>query len=144
MFNKVEKRAIKKQEEILEDYLDTYGDVIEDCQNFFRAYNRRNLYEMSIYAGNIRYRLQYAEILGKINELEKIITGKLVECDEDSFKFYITGKINYLLFHEFKRQKNGNIINTGKTYKKKFNLPRREEIEELIPLHTGGDVAKEK
>lgn len=137
MFGKAEKRAIKKQEEILEDYLDTYGDVIEDCQNFFGAYNRRNLYEMSIYAGNIRYRLQYAEILGKISELEKIITGKFVECDEDSFKLYITGKINYLLFHEFKRQKNGNIINTGKTYKKKFNLPRREEIEELIPLHTG-------
>ena len=144
MFNKVEKRAVKEQAEILGKYLDTYGTMLEMCQQFFQSYNKLDLYMMAIYAGDIHCMLQYAEVLGKINKLEEIITGKLVECDEDSFKFYITGKINYLLFHEFKRQKNGNIINTGKSYKKKFNLPRRIVIEEIIPLHTGGDVAKEK
>mgnify|MGYP003302923199 CR=1 FL=1 len=33
---------------------------------------------------------------------------------------------SFILFNEFKKQRNGNIINTGKSYKKKFNLPRRD------------------
>ena len=143
MFGKAEKRALNKQKIILQDYLHAYGDMLESCHNFFRAYNKLDLYEMSIYAGNINFMLKYASVIGHITELEKIITGKYVECDEDSFKLFITGRIDYLTFHEFKKQKNGNIINTGKSYKKIFKGLERRDIQEGY-INLTFDVAKEK
>lgn len=143
MFNKVEKRAIKKQMELLQDYLNAYGDMLESCNNFFYAYNKLDLYEMALYAGNINFILKYANIIKQITELEKIITGKFVECDKSSFKLFITGMTDYILFHEFKNQKNGNIINTGKSYKKIFKgLERRDVQAGYVKLTF--DAVKEK
>lgn len=147
MFGKTEKRAMEEQKEILQNFLNDYGIVLEECQRFFKSYRTLNLYVMEIAAGNIHAILskKISSTISELNKLERIITGKYVECDMDSFNFFITGKINYLLFREFKKQKNGNIINTGKSYEKKFKgLERKDVIEEIIPLHTGGDVAKEK
>lgn len=140
MFNKVEKRALEEQKEVLIFFLDAYGRVLECCLDFNKAYKKLDLYSMGIYAGNIHGLLQRtAEVIRKINSFERIITGKYVECDRDSFNLFITGKIDYLLFHEFKKQKNGNIINTGKIYKKKFNLPRRD-----VPLISVEDLEVSK
>lgn len=147
MFGKVEKRALAEQKDILQNFLNDYGLILEECQRFFRSYRTLDLYVMEIAAGNIHAILskKIPPTINELNKLEKIITGKYVECDMDSFNLFITGRIDYLLFREFKKQKNGNIINTGKSYEKKFKgLERKDVIEEIIPLHTGGDVAKEK
>lgn len=147
MFNKVEKRALEEQKEILQGFLKEYGYILEECQRFFKAYRTLNLYLIEISSSNIHAVLnkKMAPTIEEINRLERIITGKYVECDMDSFNFFITGRTDYLLFHVLKKQKNGNIINTGKSYEKKFKgLERKDVLEEMIPLHTGGDVAKEK
>ena len=147
MFNRVEKRAVEQQKEILQNFLNDYGYILEECQRFFKAYRTLNLYTLEICAGNIHAILNQRTVptINTITKLERIITGKYVECDMDSFNFFITGRIDYLLFHVLKKQKNGNIINTGQSYEKKFKgLERKDVIEEITPLHTGGEVAKEK
>lgn len=127
MFNKTEKRALEEQREILKEFLENYGTVLDACQSFFHVYRSLDLYSMSIYAGNIHGLLKRTgETIRDITSLERIITGKYVECNKDSFNAFITDKTDYIIFNEFKKQRNGNIINTGKSYKKKFNLPRRD------------------
>ena len=42
MFNKVEKRALEEQKEVLIFFLDEYGRVLECCLDFNKAYKDAN------------------------------------------------------------------------------------------------------